>query len=75
MRLMKSFLASMVAIITVAFVAPPSFAQEVDRVHVDIEQGNLNPMPIAVIDFLGDSTSAHQVGRDIAGVIRPDPDR
>ena len=75
MRLMKSFLASLVAIITVAFVAPPSFAQEADRVHVDIEQGNLNPMPIAVIDFLGDSAAAQQVGRDIAGVIRADLDR
>lgn len=75
MRLMNSFLASLVAIITVAFMATPSFAQQADRVHVDIEQGNLNPMPIAIIDFLGDNPAAQQVGRDIAGVIRADLDR
>jgi TolB protein len=75
MRLMKSFFASLVAIVAVAFAAAPSFAQQSDRVQVDIDRGHLNPMPIAVIDFLGDNAAAQQVGRDIAGVIRADLDR
>jgi len=75
MRLMKTLIASLLAAFAMAFVASPSFAQQPDRVQVDINQGHLNPMPIAVIDFLGDSAAAQQVGRDIAGVIRADLDR
>jgi len=74
MRLMKSFFACLVAIAAMAFTASPSFAQP-ERVHVDIEQGHLNPMPVAVIDFLGNSPAAQQVGRDISGVIRADLER
>ena len=55
-------------------VATPALAQQptapTGRVHVDITEGNLNPMPVAVIDFLGGSAPAQQVGRDISGVIR-----
>jgi TolB protein len=43
--------------------------------HVDITQGNLNPMPIAIVDFLAGNPAAQQVGGDIAGVIRADLDR
>jgi TolB protein len=35
----------------------------------------LNPMPVAVIDFLGGNAAAQQVGRDISGVIRADLER
>jgi TolB protein len=45
------------------------------RIHVDITEGNLNPMPIAIVDFLGASPAAGQVGADIAGVIRADLER
>ncbi|MBX3431366.1 MAG: Tol-Pal system protein TolB [Hyphomonadaceae bacterium] len=72
---MKSFLASLVALVAVAMTVTPSFAQQGDRVHVDINQGNLNPMPIAVIDLLGESAAAQQIGRDISGVVRADLDR
>ena len=75
MRLMKSLITSLLAIVAIAFTAAPSFAQQGSRVHVDIEQGNLDPMPIAVIDLLGDSPALQQVGRDISGVIRADLDR
>ncbi len=75
MRLMNTILASM-AVMLIAFVVTtsPSAAQS-DRVHVDIEQGHLNPMPVAVVDFLGGSGAAQQVGRDVAGVIRANLDR
>ena len=38
---------------------------------VDVTQGNVQPLPIAIPDFLGDSAA----GRNIAGVIRNDLDR
>ena len=43
--------------------------------HVDINEGNLNPMPVAIVDFLAGNQAAQQVGGDIAGVIRADLDR
>ena len=45
------------------------------QLRVDITEGNLNPMPIAVVDFLGQNPAAQQVGRDIAGVLRADLER
>ncbi len=45
------------------------------QLRVDITEGHLNPMPIAVVDFLGASAPAQQVGRDVAGVIRANLDR
>jgi TolB protein len=49
----------------VAFAAPASAA-----LHVDVTQGNIQPMPIAIPDFLGGGQAAQ-----IAGVIRADLDR
>src|SRR5262245_55376163 len=43
--------------------------------RVDITQGHLDPMPIAILDFLGANTTAVSAGRDIAGVIRSDLER
>jgi TolB protein len=51
--------------------AAPAHAQ----LRVDIEEGHLNPMPIAVNDFLGPNPAAQQVGRDVAGVIRANLER
>lgn len=45
------------------------------QLQVNVEQGHLNPMPVAVPDFAGLDASATQVGVDIAGVIRADLDR
>lgn len=53
------------------FAALPAQAQ----VRVSVEEGHLNPMPIAVVDFLGGNAAAQQVGRDVAGVIRANLDR
>jgi TolB protein len=43
--------------------------------RVDITQGHLDPMPIAILDFIGSTTPAATAGRDIAGVIRADLER
>lgn len=45
------------------------------RVHIDITQGNLEPMPIAVPDFIAANPNTQQIGRDVAGVIRADLER
>src|SRR5262245_19420214 len=45
------------------------------RLHVDIDQGNLNPMPIAIVDFLSNAAGGQRVGGDVAGVIRADLER
>ncbi len=39
--------------------------------HVDVTQGNMQPMPIAIPDFIGGGTT----GQNIAGVVRADLDR
>src|SRR5262245_51567789 len=68
--LIRKILAAIVLVIAAALAAP---AQA--QVHVSVEDGNLNPMPIAVVDFLGGPPAAQQVGRDLAGVIRSNLDR
>jgi TolB protein len=77
MRSFKMIVMGLVA--ALLCVATPALAQQPatsgGRVHVDITEGHLNPMPVAVIDFLGGSAAAQQVGRDISGVIRADLER
>ncbi|MBC7767891.1 MAG: Tol-Pal system protein TolB [Phycisphaerales bacterium] len=59
------------AIIIATALAGPAHAQ----VRVSVDEGHLNPMPIAVVDFMGANPAAQQVGRDVAGVIRANLDR
>src|SRR5215470_11309414 len=64
--------------LAVALSAPQSSAQAPASggpLHVDINQGNLNPMPIAAPDFIGADANTQALGRDLAGVIRADLDR
>jgi TolB protein len=58
-------------LVAAASLAQPAHAQ----LRVDITEGHLNPMPIAVTDFIGNNAAAQQVGRDVAGVIRANLDR
>jgi TolB protein len=58
-------------LVAAAALAQPAHAQ----LRVDITEGHLNPMPIAVADFIGGNAPAQQVGRDVAGVIRANLDR
>ncbi|MGE3302634.1 MAG: Tol-Pal system beta propeller repeat protein TolB [Hyphomonadaceae bacterium] len=43
--------------------------------QVDITQGNLDPLPIATVNFAGATPQAAAAGADIASVIRADLDR
>lgn len=45
------------------------------RVTIDITQGNVEPMPIAVPNFLGGDDSARQLGVDITEVLMNDLER
>ena len=58
-------------LLAAASLAQPAHAQ----LRVDITEGHLNPMPIAVTDFMCANAPAQQVGRDVAGVIRANLDR
>ena len=58
-----------------AFAAIAGFSTAHAQLRVDINEGHLNPMPVAVTDFIGDNAPAAQVGRDISGVIRANLDR
>ena len=40
--------------------------------EIDITQGNVEPMPIAITDFVGEGEEASSVGADISGVIAND---
>lgn len=51
--------------------AAPARAQ----LEVDITQGHLNPLPIAVDDFIGTSPEAAAIGTDITGVITNNMER
>ncbi|MDZ4693277.1 Tol-Pal system beta propeller repeat protein TolB [Terricaulis sp.] len=68
--MIRNFLTACAVIIATALAAP-AHAQ----VRVSVTEGHLNPMPIAVVDFLGPNTPAQQVGRDVAGVIRANLER
>jgi len=43
--------------------------------RVDVNQGNIQPLPIAIPDFLGTQPGDATVGQQIAGVVRADLDR
>ncbi len=68
--MIRNLFAAFAVIIATALAAP---AQA--QVRVSVTEGHLNPMPIAVVDFLGSSAPAQQVGRDVAGVIRANLER
>lgn len=56
-------------------VAAPLVMDVEARVRIDITQGNVDPMPVAVPNFLGTDEQVAGLGRDITGVIMSDLDR
>lgn len=64
---MKKFAAAILAFaaLIVGFAVPASA-----QLRVDVTQGNIQPLPIAIPDFIGDPS-----GAQIAGVVRADLDR
>jgi|JI10StandDraft_1071094.scaffolds.fasta_scaffold124171_4 TolB protein len=62
MRILAVFFAALFTI----FSAPQAKA----ALEIDITQGNLEPMPIAVPDFIGGSPTEQSIGKDVVGVVR-----
>jgi TolB protein len=78
MALIRTMLLALFAFIGLSAVAnaqTPAPDASGGRVHIDITQGNLEPMPIAVPDFIAANPNTQQIGRDVAGVIRADLER
>nr|WP_246329439.1 Tol-Pal system beta propeller repeat protein TolB [Chthonobacter rhizosphaerae] len=59
--------AGAVALVGLAAVVAPASAE----LNIDISQGTVQPLPIAIPDFVGGGDTA-QLGRDIAGVVSAD---
>ena len=68
--MLVTLLAAMLSLLAVAVAAPARAALE-----VDITRGQVNPMPIAIVDFLGGSERESGFGADIAQVVRADLER
>ena len=68
--MMKKFLTTLLALM-LAFAPRMASAQ----VTIDITQGNVDPMPIAIPDFLSADGSVDELKRDITGVLMNDLDR
>lgn len=64
-------LGALAALGLAAFLAHPASAQ----LKVDITRGSLEPLPIAVTDFLGEGPESDHLGREIAKVISSDLER
>ncbi len=65
---MKKYLIVLAA--TLAFLSPASAA-----LRVDVNQGNVQPLPIAIPDFAAPNPADTAVGQNIAKVVRADLDR
>jgi TolB protein len=57
----------MVVVISLGTILPPSSAWA--EVRIDITQGHMEPLPIAITNFFGKGTQNQEVGNDIATVI------
>ena len=45
------------------------------QLRVDMTQGKIEPLPVAVVDFFGTDTNADRLGRDVARVVAADLER
>jgi TolB protein len=59
------------AMLMTIFGAAPAFAD----LKIDITRGNVQPMPIAVVPFQGDSPREGQIGSDVSSVVSADLER
>ena len=67
----RLFLLTVMAVCAVVGWARPGAAE----ITIDITRGNVQPLPIAITDFVGPTAVAARYGRDISGVISADLDR
>lgn len=70
LRLTRLIFTFFVTITSASFGFYTSSAQA--QLKVDITQGNIDPMPIAIPDFSGQDAASIRLGRDISNVVRND---
>ena len=77
MRVIKLAIAAFAAALMAWGLTSPALAQTPapGRLHVDITEGHLNPMPVAVVDFIAADPNAQQIGREVSEVIRANLER
>ena len=63
------------ALVAAAFVWLAASGPALAQLQIDITQGNLEPLPIAITDFGGAAAEEAQVGKDITSVVSNDLDR
>jgi len=68
-----AFLLLVVLLAAVGFVVPDRPARA--ELNVDITQGFVEPLPVAIAAFLADTANEAKIGKDIAGVISSDLER
>ncbi|HEY2445686.1 MAG TPA: Tol-Pal system beta propeller repeat protein TolB [Rhizomicrobium sp.] len=68
----RAILAALAAIVTLA---AASLTPADAALKVDVNQGNIQPLPIAIPDFLGAQPGDATAGQQIAGVVNADLDR
>ena len=67
---MRKLAMVLIALVALAF-GQPAFA----ALQVDVNQGNIQPLPIAIPDFVAPSPTDAAHGQDIAKVVRADLER
>ncbi len=68
---MKNLRLVIMALAALLFASAPALAQ----LHVDVTQGTIQPMPIAIPDFVSPAPGDATAAANIAGVVRADLDR
>ncbi len=72
---MKKFLILLAALAAFAGASLPGSTPAWAALQVDVNQGNIQPLPIAIPDFVPGSANDAQTGANIAGVVRADLER
>ncbi len=70
MRLFTILISGIFWILSLCLAAPAAA-----QLEIDITKGNLEPLPIAVPDFISGDAQARDIGKDIADVVRNDLER
>ena len=69
----KRYFSNLAAPLLVLLVVFATFSQPANALlEIDVTQGRVKPLPIAIPDFLGSNESAIKYGHDIAGIIGND---
>jgi Tol biopolymer transport system component len=66
-----SVFTALICVMFTVFNMKPVLAQSTDDV-ITITEGNVEPSPIAITDFIGPDGQATDIGREIAGIISDD---